>query len=100
MSKRLTIVLSDEEYGDLERRALADRRTVRQMAEKLVTQPQGNVLTIATRPYTWDQTYYPTITSGGITASPCPACTNPLTSAAHSCLRLQNYTVGVGRIDA
>ncbi len=35
--KRLTIVLTDEEYGDLERRALEDRRTVRQMAERLVT---------------------------------------------------------------
>ena len=38
--KRLTIVLTDEEYGDLERRALEDRRTVRQMAERLVTMPQ------------------------------------------------------------
>lgn len=35
--RRLTIVLSDEEYAELERRAAEDRRTVRQMAERLVT---------------------------------------------------------------
>lgn len=41
MSKRLTIVLTDEEYAFLEQRAQMDRRTVRQMVERLVTQPQG-----------------------------------------------------------
>lgn len=46
--KRLTIVLTDEKYGDLERRALEDRRTVRQMAERLVTMPHWNPFGSAT----------------------------------------------------
>ena len=37
--RTITIRLTDEEYGELERRALEDRRTVRQMAERLVTMP-------------------------------------------------------------
>lgn len=39
--KRLTIVLSDEEYALLEQRAQQDRRTPREMAAFLVTRPQG-----------------------------------------------------------
>lgn len=35
--RRITIRLTDEEYAELERRAAEDRRTVRQMAERLVT---------------------------------------------------------------
>lgn len=39
MTRRLTIVLSDDEYAALEARAAQERRTVRQMAEWLVTRP-------------------------------------------------------------
>lgn len=42
--RTITIRLTDEEYGDLERRALEDRRTVRQMAERLVTMPQQQAI--------------------------------------------------------
>ena len=40
MSKRITIVLSDEEYAVLEQRAQQDRRSVRDMAARFVTQGQ------------------------------------------------------------
>jgi hypothetical protein len=36
MSKRLTITLTDEEYGDLERLALQERRSEREMAAYLI----------------------------------------------------------------
>ena len=52
MSKRLTIVLSDEEYAALEAAAENERRTPRQQAEYLITHPQPAI--------TITQPYYPT----------------------------------------
>lgn len=40
MSKRITITLTDEEYATLEQRAQQDRRSVRDMAARFVTQGQ------------------------------------------------------------
>lgn len=48
---RITITLTEEEYGDLERLALAERRSVRDMAAYLVTRPRPAV-TFLPAPYT------------------------------------------------
>lgn len=65
--RTITIRLTDEEYGELERRALEDRRTVRQMAERLVTMPPQPVIVAdwacrpQTVPYTTPHLTCPTI---------------------------------------
>jgi hypothetical protein len=65
--RTITIRLTDEEYGELERRALEDRRTVRQMAERLVTMPPQPVIVAdwtwrpQTVPYTTPYLTSPTI---------------------------------------
>ncbi len=50
--RTITIRLTDEEYGELERRAIEDRRSVRQMAERLVTKPEPS-LGIGGADWTW-----------------------------------------------
>lgn len=86
MSKRLTITLTDEEYAYLEQRAQADRRTVRDMAARLVTAPQ---LTAdwTYRPPTYPQLWPLAITSGSTVVPSCRACSHPDTSAAHTCIK-------------
>jgi hypothetical protein len=68
--RRLTIVLTDEEYAALEARAEADRRTPKQMAERLVTQPplvlQPPILPVG---QPWNPIWPPTVWSGTLATS-------------------------------
>jgi hypothetical protein len=81
--RKLTIRLTDAEYADLEQRAQNERRTIREMAERLVTAPPTPQWpwfpnTTITKPLT--------ITSGSTDiATECQACKNPSTAAAHTC---------------
>ena len=64
--KRITIVLTDKEYGDLERLALQERRTPREMAAYFVTRPCTLHLTLSAQPASprqWWQDAPVTITS-------------------------------------
>ena len=73
MSKRITIVLTDEEYAALEQRAQQDRRTVRQMAERLVT--QADYIRIIPTPYPTTPWWNPIISS----PNTCDGTSNDLT---------------------
>lgn len=64
MSKRLTITLTDEEYAYLEQRAAADRRSVRDMAARLVTQTG----VIVTPDWTYRSPVYPSLWPPAVTS--------------------------------
>lgn len=97
--RRIVLTLTDEEYANLEQRAQADRRSVRDMAARLVTQPDLIRADWTWRPQPWVNPY--TATSGTLTAPPCYACQNPAgRTAEHTCVRINNGTsVLAARID-
>lgn len=90
MSKRITLILTDDEYAFLEQRAQQERRTVREMAAYLVTRPAYHAdwtyryLT----PYVAPQSpFLPpfTVTSSGTTGVTCYACSVPGANGTHIC---------------
>lgn len=88
MSKRITITLTDDEYAYLEQRASADRRSVRDMAARLVTQPGITIGADWTyRPPVYPQLWPPAITSGTTLNPSCWACKYPDSSSSHTCIR-------------
>jgi hypothetical protein len=95
--RRITIRLTDQEYADLEQRAANERRSVREMAERLVTAPPAPqwspyLPSVPSLPPQWWQN--PVIstdcTGGNINTPICVPCMNPISTAAHTCFRVQN----------
>lgn len=88
MSRRITITLTDEEYAILEQRAAQDRRSPREMAAYLMTRQPSWTDYIRPVPYVAPiQQPWTTYTTGN-TDQLCPACTNPRTTADHTCVRM------------
>lgn len=74
--RRIVLTLTDDEYANLEARAQADRRTVRDMAARLVTLPDpAQMATITTQPFTltpWNPIWPPNVWCGGTGDVPLP----------------------------